>query len=110
MSIDIHGLSGVYALDAISELERAEFERHLSSCAQCRDEVRGFRATALRLADVSSDQPPIDLRAKILGDVSAVRPLPPLASPAHRRRRIPALAAAAGVVVALGAGFTATVW
>ena len=111
MSTDIHALSGAYALDAITEFERAEFERHLHGCAHCQDEVQGFRATVIRLADVSSDQPPASLRAKILVDARGVRPLPPLESTLRRsRRRIPALAAAAAMVVAAGAGLTATVW
>jgi hypothetical protein len=59
---------------------------------------------------VSIDQPPAGLRAKILADAAGVRPLPPLESPIRRRYRIPALAAAAAMVVAVGAGLTATVW
>jgi len=110
MTTDIHALSGAYALDAITDLERAEFDRHLHGCTHCRDEVQGFRATAIRLADVSIDQPPAGLRAKILADAAGVRPLPPLESPIRRRYRIPALAAAAAMVVAVGAGLTATVW
>lgn len=110
MSTDIHALSGAYALDAITEFERAEFERHLQGCAHCQDEVQGFRATAICLADASSDQPPAELRAKILADARGVRPLPPIESTVHRRRRVPALAAAAAMVVAAGAGLTATVW
>jgi anti-sigma factor RsiW len=109
MSTDIHALSGAYALDAITDLERVGFERHLDGCAHCRDEVQGFRETATRLADASSDQPPAGLRARILADAAGVRPLPPLESPA-RRRRIPTLAAAAALIVAVGAGLTATVW
>jgi anti-sigma factor RsiW len=110
MSTDIHALSGAYALDAVSELERADFERHLDGCVHCRDEVRGFRATAICLADTSIDQPPAGLRSRILADARGVRPLPPIESTARRRRRIPALAAAAAMVVAAGAGLTATVW
>jgi anti-sigma factor RsiW len=107
---DIHALTGACALDAVSETERVEFERHLTWCERCQDEIHGFRATATRLAEASSDQPPVDLRARILADARSVRPLPPLASPVRRRRRIPALAAAAALVVAIGGGLTATVW
>ena len=38
-SDDIHALSGAYAVDALDDVERAEFERHLASCAACREEV-----------------------------------------------------------------------
>ena len=45
---DIHALSGAYAVDALDDLERAAFERHLADCADCRAEVaepaRGRRA------------------------------------------------------------------
>ena len=30
---DIHALSGAYAVDALDELERVGFERHLAGCA-----------------------------------------------------------------------------
>lgn len=107
---DIHALSGAYVLDAVNDIERAEFERHLAGCTHCRDEVRGFRATAARLPEVSSAPPPIDLRVKILADARSVRPLPP-ASPAIRRRRLlSAFAAAAVAVVAVGAGVTVIRW
>ncbi len=36
---DIHALSGAYAVDALDDIERAQFERHLAECAECRAEV-----------------------------------------------------------------------
>ena len=30
---EIHALSGAYAVDALDDLERAAFERHLGECA-----------------------------------------------------------------------------
>jgi anti-sigma factor RsiW len=36
---DIHALSGAYAVDAVDDIERASFERHLASCPTCRAEV-----------------------------------------------------------------------
>ncbi len=36
---DLHGLSGAYAVDALDDLERARFERHLAECEDCRAEV-----------------------------------------------------------------------
>jgi anti-sigma factor RsiW len=107
---DIHALSGAYALDAVNDMERAEFERHVAGCPQCQDEVHGFRETAARLPEASSAQPPTELRTRILASAQGVRPLPPIATVERPRRRIPALAAAAAVVIALGAGVTATVW
>ena len=36
---DIHALSGAYAVDALDDIERAHFERHLRDCDTCRAEV-----------------------------------------------------------------------
>ena len=51
---DIHTLSGAYALDALLDLERAEFERHLSACDACRAEVASLREAASHLAEASA--------------------------------------------------------
>ena len=37
---DIHALSGAYAVDALDDLERAQFERHLRDCESCSRELR----------------------------------------------------------------------
>ena len=105
---DIHALSGAYALDALNDLERAEFERHLATCDSCLAEVASLRDAASHLADASASPPPPGLRAQILTGAQSVRPLPPQAPEAPRRRlRIPAIAAAAALIVGLGAGVTA---
>jgi anti-sigma factor RsiW len=107
---DIHALSGAYALNALSDLERAEFERHLMTCDSCRAEADSLLDAAAHLADVSATPPPPDLRAQVLGAATSVRPLPPRTAAEHkRRRRLPAIAAAAAVLIGLGAGVT-TVW
>ena len=76
-SADIHALSGAYALDAVDDIERAEFERHLATCADCRAEVASFRATAVQLSTLMSVTPPERLREQVLRDIAKVRPLPP---------------------------------
>ena len=106
---DIHALSGAYAVDAVHDLERAEFERHLATCDSCQAEVETLRNTAAQLAEISATPPPTDLRAQILARAQSVRPLPPPAEAKRGRRRIPALAAAAALVIGLGAGVT-TAW
>jgi anti-sigma factor RsiW len=107
---DIHALSGAYALDALNDLERAEFERHLATCDSCRAEVESLRDAAGHLADASAAPPPTDLRARILTSAQSVRPLPPPAPEVSLRRwRVPAIAAAAALVVGLGVGVT-TEW
>jgi anti-sigma-K factor RskA len=74
---DIHALSGAYALDAVDDDERVEFERHLATCADCRAEVESFRATAVQLSTMVDTTPPERLREQVLRDISTVRPLPP---------------------------------
>jgi len=105
---DIHALSGSYAIDALDDLERARFEKHLAECESCREEVAGLREAAAQLGASAAVPPPPALRDRILADISKVRPLPPaIEAPAAvrvRRRRAPLLAAAAAVLVALGAG------
>jgi anti-sigma-K factor RskA len=106
---DIHALSGAYAVDAVDDIERASFERHLASCPTCRAEVASLRETSALLADAATTTPPPALRDAVLSDITRVRPLPPLTvgGPVHRRRWFPALVAA--VVLAL-VGVGGAVW
>ena len=121
MNADIHGLSGAYAVDALADVERAEFERHLEQCPECQDEVASLRAAAVELSHGSAATPPTALRASVLRQISTVRPIPPVTptgTPAQaggggtvtslesRRRRNPftwLAAAAAAAVLAIGA-------
>jgi anti-sigma-K factor RskA len=112
---DIHALSGAYAVDALDDLERAGFERHLAECAECRAEVASLREAASLLSETTTTEPPAALRDRVLADIATVRPLPPEVSagnPTSTRRRhgrgTRILAAAAAAVV-LGAGAT-VVW
>ena len=40
MSADLHTLTGAYAADALSDTEQLAFERHLTACPACAQEVR----------------------------------------------------------------------
>jgi len=122
---DIHALSGAYAVDALDETERTEFERHLAECAACRAEVASFHETTSLVAETETETPPDSLRQGVLSGISQIRPLPPETSEtsetpetpptpaasepadqvAVRRRRLPTLlvAAAAVVLIAFGA-------
>jgi anti-sigma-K factor RskA len=112
-------------VDALDELERARFEAHLATCPDCRAEVDSLREAAGLLAETTAAQPPPDVRARVLDDISQVRPLPPSAdspadspidSPADspgsdagpaRRRWLPLLAAAV-VLAVIGVGIAVT--
>ncbi len=108
---EIHALSGAYAVDALDDIERAQFERHLAECAECRAEVASLRSTAALLAETSATAPPEGLRERVLADIGTVRPLPPTvgkqAAP-RRRFRLAALAAAAAVIAVVGVGVGVT--
>jgi anti-sigma-K factor RskA len=109
MTSDIHALSGAYAIDALDDIERAQFERHLAECRECRAEVDSLREAAGLLAETSATEPPAALRERLLAEVATVRPLPPVTPPtplrgSGRRRWLTPLVAAAAVVAALGAG------
>ncbi|WP_244930532.1 anti-sigma factor [Nocardioides sp. W7] len=104
---DIHALSGAYAVDALDDLERAQFERHLADCPTCRAEVDSLREAGALMAETVAEEPPAGLRDRVLADIATVRPLPPIVPEVTRRparRWFPGLLAAAAVVTALGVG------
>jgi anti-sigma-K factor RskA len=105
---DIHALSGAYAVDALDDDERAQFEAHLAECAACRSEVDSLQEAAALLAETTVTEPSAGLRARVLADIDGVRPLPPPATVTElaprRRRRMATFLAAAAAVVAIGTG------
>ncbi len=116
---DVHALSGAYAIDALDDAERDQFEQHLALCDECRTEVASLRQAGAELAATTPLAPSAELRARVLADVARVRPLPPVVAPqaevadlaAHReRRRRPVVlaVAAAAVLAAVGVGAAVT--
>jgi anti-sigma-K factor RskA len=132
---DLHVLTGSYVLDAISDAEREEFERHLQHCPTCAAEVRGLRETAARLALACAVTPPARMERRVLAATYEIRQLPPLSADRPRRalphlralprrassrstfprstfprrtvtRRVAVLAAAASVAAAIALGIT----
>ncbi len=75
---ELHLLTGSYALDALPERERSDFEKHLRRCPSCAEEVRGLRETAARLALATAITPPPEMRERVLAAVPQTRQLPPL--------------------------------
>jgi len=74
----LHALVGAYVLDAVSEADRASFERHLPTCEQCQQDVRGLREAAARLAEASAVSPRPELRDQTLRAAAMIRQQPPL--------------------------------
>ena len=62
-----HELAAAYALDALGDTERREFERHLEECPSCRGELPGLAEAAVALAfAVEPVAPPAELRGRVL--------------------------------------------
>jgi anti-sigma-K factor RskA len=107
MSQEPHDLVAAYALDALDDHERAEFERHLDECAECRTQLDELREATTALAYAESAEPPPALRERILeaarGGNGKVIQFP------RQRWLFPAtaVAAAAAAAVAIGVGIWA---
>jgi anti-sigma-K factor RskA len=107
--VEIHALAGAYALDAVDDIERAAFDRHLRECSACAIEVAELRETAARLSDPVSMTPPGGLRDSVLAAVArtpqerARRMAPSGPAALTRWRRWTAAAVAAGIM-AVGVG------
>lgn len=78
MNDDIHALIGAYALDAVTQAERAQFEGHLAACGHCRAELIELRETQAALGGAVPATPPPALRSAVLDGITTVRQLPPI--------------------------------
>ena len=70
-TVDIHALAGAYALDAVDDLERAAFDRHLRDCSSCATEVGELRETAAWLTHTVAETPPPRLREAVLAGIAS---------------------------------------
>ena len=114
---DIHTLTGVYAVDALPDDEREQFEAHLQVCEACRQEVDELRATAALLAEPVAETPPASLRERVLAGADQQRQVPPRTTVTDlaSRRRTPVWAtalagsaAAALLIAVIGLSFAVT--
>ena len=74
----LHTLVGAYVMDAVLEADRVSFERHLLTCEQCREDVRGLREAAARLGAAEAVQPRPELREQTMQAAARIRQQPPL--------------------------------
>jgi len=84
----LHTLVGAYVLDAVSEADRASFERHLPTCEQCQQDVRGLREAAARLGQAAAVSPRPELRDQTMRAAAMIRQQPPLV--VSQKRQFPA--------------------
>lgn len=87
MTEDLHQLAGAYALDALSDEEREQFEAHLSDCDDCQAEVASFRDTAAMLGAGVAEPAPERMRSRVL---DAIEHTPQEPGPVEGRRGKPA--------------------
>lgn len=86
MTHDLHSLMAPYVLGALDPDERALLVAHLDQCATCEAELTGFRDTAARLGASQSRPPPLELRARLLAEVSVTPQEHPAMSAIDQRR------------------------
>ncbi|HJV95183.1 MAG TPA: anti-sigma factor [Albitalea sp.] len=105
---DLKHDAAAYALGTLEPAERAAFEAHLATCAECTEEVRQLRLAAGALAHaVPQVSPPPSLRARIMNEVAGSGSAAPradaLVTLARERRGLPAWLQIAAMLV-IGAG------
>jgi anti-sigma-K factor RskA len=100
----VHDLTPAYALDALDERERAEYEAHLATCESCRAELASLQESASSLAySVPAPAPPPQLRERILEQARSERSNVVALRPRRFNYALGAVAAvAATIAVALG--------
>ncbi|ALG06301.1 anti-sigma factor [Kibdelosporangium phytohabitans] len=112
---EIHTLTGAYVLNAVSDIERREFENHMAHCAACAQEVLELQETTARLGQTTAMALPPALWETVHRSIRTTRQLPPLplATPTSSRRarrrwpvRVAIGAVAASVVAAVTVGIT----
>jgi anti-sigma-K factor RskA len=108
-----HTLAGAYAMDAITAADRARFERHLASCAECAQEIASLREATARLATATAQAPPPGLKERVMAAAATTRQRSPVTADVPARSRTTAwlgsLAWRGRLVVAAGAVATVAV-
>lgn len=105
--LNLHQLTGAYALDALDDSEQSLFLDHLDECESCQAEADGLARTVGRLADLVAETPPAGLRARVLEAADRTRQDAPVVTQldAARRRRHRITAGLGGLLVAAAITF-----
>lgn len=70
MTDDLHSQAYLYVVGALDPDEVAEYEAHLSECADCQKEVADMREVTAQLSEVVAAEPPTALRASVLARIA----------------------------------------
>jgi hypothetical protein len=104
----IHEQAAAYALDALDDRGREEFEQHLATCTVCKEELQSLRSAAAALAyAVDVPDPPDALKERLL-ERARREAAPTAVTPLRRRLALPAVAALAAASAAAAVGLS--VW
>jgi anti-sigma-K factor RskA len=74
---DAHTLAGAYAMDAISGPDRERFERHLTGCEECAQEVASLREATAMLGAAAAEPLPAGLKERVMAAAAMTRQQPP---------------------------------
>ena len=84
---DAHTLAGAYAMDAITVADRNRFERHLTACEECAQEIASLREATAMLGAAAAEPLPAGLKERVMAAAAMTRQQPPAEEPAARTRR-----------------------
>lgn len=119
MEKQLHLLTGAYALNAICDADRTEFERFALDNPDALEEVRSLSETAALLAyGAPAEAPPPELKTNVMAAIRNTRQLPASSvvrdissgtkgrsrASSERRRWVPLLSAAAALALFAGVG------
>jgi anti-sigma-K factor RskA len=68
-----HTLAGAYAMNALNPSDRAAFERHLTGCEDCAQEIASLREATARLAAATAVTPPPGFKERVLAAAAITR-------------------------------------
>jgi anti-sigma-K factor RskA len=86
---DAHTLAGAYAMDAISAPDRERFERHLTGCQECAQEIASLREATALLGAAAAEPLPAGLKERVMAAAAVTRQQPPVDEAAANAPRDP---------------------
>lgn len=81
----LHDLTGAYALNALSDVEREAFEAHLDVCASCAEEAAELLATTADLGGLLSEPTSERLRANVMAEIERTAQEPAASAGGHTK-------------------------